>query len=38
MARLHAHATPLLFEYDRVFPVFIETYEYARDMQRMLLR
>ena len=36
MARFHVRATPpaspLLFEYGRDFPRFIETYEYARDM------
>jgi len=36
MARFHVRATPpsspLLFEYGRGFPSFIETYEYARDM------
>lgn len=36
MARFHIRATPpaspLLFEYGRDFPAFIETYEYARDM------
>jgi hypothetical protein len=36
MARFHVRATPpaspLLFEYGRDFPAFIETYEYARDM------
>jgi hypothetical protein len=36
MARFHVHATPpsspLLFEYGRDFPAFIETYEYARPM------
>ncbi|SMG01742.1 HvfC/BufC N-terminal domain-containing protein [Burkholderia singularis] len=36
MARFHVRATPpvspLLFEYGRDFPSFIETYEYARDM------
>jgi hypothetical protein len=36
MARFHVRATPpaspLLFEYGRDFPGFIESYEYARDM------
>lgn len=36
MARFHVRATPptspLLFEYGRDFPAFIETYEYAREM------
>ncbi len=36
MARFHVRATlptsPLLFEYGREFPAFIETYEYAQDM------
>lgn len=36
MARFHVRATPpvspLLFEYGRDFPSFIETYDYARDM------
>ncbi len=36
MARFHIRATPptspLLFEYGRDFPAFIETYEYARAM------
>lgn len=36
MARFHVRATPptspLLFEYGRDFPVFIASYEYARDM------
>ncbi|MBB2926366.1 HvfC/BufC N-terminal domain-containing protein [Paraburkholderia silvatlantica] len=36
MARFHVRATPpaspLLFEYGRDFPSFIERYEYARDM------
>jgi hypothetical protein len=36
MARFHIRATPptspLLFEYGRDFPAFIETYEYARSM------
>jgi hypothetical protein len=36
MARFHVRAappaSPLLFEYGRDFPSFIETYEYARDM------
>jgi len=36
MARFHVRATPpaspLLFEYGRDFPSFIETYEYARQM------
>ena len=36
MARFHFRATPptspLLFEYGRDFPAFIETYEYAREM------
>jgi Putative DNA-binding domain len=36
MARTHIRATPpaspLLFEYGRDFPVFIERYEYAQDM------
>jgi|SRR6266702_6473726 hypothetical protein len=36
MARFHVRATPpaspLLFEYGRDFPSFIESYEYARDM------
>jgi hypothetical protein len=36
MARSHIRATPpkspLLFEYGRDFPAFIESYEYARDM------
>ncbi|MCX5541059.1 DNA-binding domain-containing protein [Paraburkholderia sp. CNPSo 3076] len=36
MARFHVRATPpaspLLFEYGRDFPSFIETWEYARDM------
>ncbi|KQR78451.1 hypothetical protein ASG35_08405 [Burkholderia sp. Leaf177] len=36
MARFHVRetppASPLLFEYGRDFPAFIETYEYARDM------
>ncbi|WP_109480852.1 DNA-binding domain-containing protein [Paraburkholderia sp. C35] len=36
MARFHIRATPpaspLLFEYGRDFPAFIETYEYAREM------
>ncbi|WP_407157575.1 DNA-binding domain-containing protein [Bradyrhizobium sp. STM 3557] len=36
MARFHIRATPptspLLFEYGRDFPAFIETYEYARDL------
>ncbi len=36
MARFHVRATPpvspLLFEYGRDFPSFIETYEYARDL------
>jgi hypothetical protein len=36
MARFHLRATPpaspLLFEYGRDFPSFIETYEYAREM------
>lgn len=36
MARCHIRATPptspLLFEYGRDFPAFIETYEYARSM------
>jgi hypothetical protein len=36
MARFHVRATPptspLLFEYGRDFPVFIERYEYAQDM------
>ncbi|MFK4447406.1 hypothetical protein ABH944_007704 [Caballeronia udeis] len=36
MARFHIRATPpaspLLFEYGRDFPAFIESYEYARDM------
>jgi hypothetical protein len=36
MARSHVRATPptspLLFEYGRGFPAFIESYEYARDM------
>ncbi|WP_233809677.1 HvfC/BufC N-terminal domain-containing protein [Paraburkholderia sp. HP33-1] len=36
MARFHVRATPpaspLLFEYGRDFPAFIETYEYAGDM------
>jgi Putative DNA-binding domain len=36
MARFHVRATPpvspLLFEYGRDFPAFIESYEYARDM------
>jgi hypothetical protein len=36
MARFHVRATPpkspLLFEYGRDFPDFIESYEYARDM------
>ena len=36
MARFHVRATPptspLLFEYGREFPAFIESYEYARSM------
>jgi hypothetical protein len=36
MARFHIRATPpaspLLFEYGRDFPAFIESYEYSRDM------
>src|SRR5260370_20125447 len=36
MARFHVRATPpaspLLFEYGRDFPAFIEQYEYARSM------
>ena len=36
MARFHVRATPptspLLFEYGRDFPAFIESYEYARDL------
>src|SRR5258708_4484187 len=36
MARFHVRATPplspLLFEYGRDFPAFIERYEYAKDM------
>src|SRR5580700_11096162 len=36
MARFHVRATPptspLLFEYGRDFPAFIESYEYAQDM------
>src|ERR1700758_4255014 len=36
MARFHLRATPpaspLLFEYGRDFPAFIESYEYAREM------
>jgi hypothetical protein len=36
MARFHVRATPptspLLFEYGRDFPAFIESYEYARNM------
>jgi len=36
MARFHVRASPptspLLFDYGRDFPAFIETYEYARDM------
>jgi hypothetical protein len=36
MARFHVRATPpvtpLLFEYGRDFPLFIESYEYAREM------
>lgn len=36
MARFHVRATPpvspLLFEYGRDFPLFIQSYEYARDM------
>jgi hypothetical protein len=36
MARFHVRATPpaspLLFEYGRDFPAFIESYEYSRDM------
>lgn len=36
MARFHIRATPptspLLFEYGREFPAFIETYEYAREL------
>ncbi|MFM0739253.1 DNA-binding domain-containing protein [Paraburkholderia xenovorans] len=36
MARFHVRATPptspLLFEYGRDFPAFIETYEFAREM------
>jgi len=36
MARFHVHASPptspLLFEYGREFPAFIEAYEYAQDM------
>lgn len=36
MARFHVRAmppqSPLLFEYGRAFPSFIESYEYARDM------
>jgi len=36
MARLHIHATPptspLLFEYGRDFPTFIEGFEHAKDM------
>ena len=36
MARFHVRATPpsspLLFEYGRDFPAFIETYEYARNL------
>src|ERR1700744_4397538 len=36
MARFHIRATPpaspLLFEYGRDFPAFIESYEYAREM------
>ena len=36
MARFHILATPptspLLFEYGREFPAFVETYEYAREM------
>lgn len=36
MARFHIHATPpispLLFEYGRDFPAFIESYEYAQEM------
>ncbi|HJP67819.1 MAG TPA: DNA-binding domain-containing protein [Sphingomicrobium sp.] len=36
MARFHVRAkpptSPLLFEYGRDFPAFIETYEYARDL------
>jgi hypothetical protein len=36
MARFHVRATPptspLLFEYGREFPAFIESYEYAQDM------
>src|SRR5246500_4427127 len=36
MARFHVRATPpaspLLFEYGRDFPAFIEAYEYARDL------
>src|SRR6516162_2061359 len=36
MARFHVRATPptspLLFEYGREFPAFIETYEHAQDM------
>src|SRR6202790_3232008 len=36
MARFHVRATPpaspLLFEYGRDFPAFIESYEYARDI------
>jgi hypothetical protein len=36
MARFHVRATPpvspLLFEYGRDFPAFIESYEYAREM------
>ena len=36
MARFHVRATPpaspLLFDYGRDFPLFIESYEYARDM------
>src|SRR6202035_1402731 len=36
IARFHVRATPpappLLFEYGRDFPAFIESYEYARDM------
>jgi hypothetical protein len=39
MARLHVRATPptspLLFEYGRDFPAFIESFEYAQDMPRL---